>query len=333
MKAVENSMTDKKLIGVDLGGTTTKFGILTPQGEVQQRWSIETDILEDGSHIIPNIIDSIQHHLKLYDMPADQFAGIGMGSPGSVDLAAGTVSGAFNLNWEGTVYPKRDIEAATNIPFYIDNDANVAAMGERWQGAGDNDPNVTFVTLGTGVGGGIIADGRLLHGVAGSAGELGHITVQPGGYLCTCGKRGCLEQYASATGVVHIARDMAEEYAGDAKLKFMLDDGEDITSKIVFDLAKEGDPLALKVVDKVSFYLGLALANVGNMLNPKYIVIGGGVSAAGDFLLERVQRNFEENTFPNVRQTTSLRLATLGNEAGIVGAASLVLADHAQTEE
>ncbi|KRL12910.1 ROK family glucokinase [Schleiferilactobacillus perolens] len=321
-------MDDKKLIGIDLGGTTTKFAIITPAGEVQQRWSIETDILEDGQHIIPNIIDSINHHLDLYQMKSEQFIGIGMGSPGSVDLAAGTVSGAYNLNWEGTVYPKRDIEAATHIDFKIDNDANVAALGERWQGAGDNDPDVTFVTLGTGVGGGVIADGHLLHGVAGSAGELGHITVQPGGYLCTCGKRGCLEQYASATGVVHIARDMAEEYSGDAQLKFMVDDGQDVSSKTVFDLAKDNDPLASKVVDRVCFYLGLALANVGNMLNPKYIVIGGGVSAAGDILLNGVQKYFEENTFPNVRHTTALRLATLGNEAGVIGAASLVLQDQ-----
>jgi len=185
---------------------------------------------------------------------------------------------------------------------------------------------VTFVTLGTGVGGGIIADGELLHGVAGSAGELGHVTVDPvNGYLCTCGKRGCLETVASATGVVRVARDMAEEFAGDSKLKQTLDDGDEISSKIVFDLAKDGDRLALMIVDRVCFYLGLALANVGNLLNPKFIVIGGGVSAAGDFLLKRVDKYFKENTFPNVRETTRLRLATLGNTAGVIGAASLAL--------
>ena len=180
--------------------------------------------------------------------------------------------------------------------------------------------------MGTGVGGGIIANGELLHGVAGSGGELGHVTVDPvNGYLCTCGKRGCLETVASATGVVRVARDMAEEFAGDSKLKETLDDGDEISSKIVFDLAKEGDRLALMIVDRVSFYLGLALANVGNLLNPKFIVIGGGVSAAGEFLLTRVDKYFKENTFPNVRETTSLRLATLGNTAGVIGAASLAL--------
>ncbi|MEO2872594.1 ROK family protein, partial [Lacticaseibacillus paracasei] len=145
------------------------------------------------------------------------------------------------------------------------------------------------------------------------------------GYLCTCGKRGCLETVASATGVVRVARDMAEEFAGDSKLKQTLDDGDEISSKIVFDLAKTGDKLALMIVDRVSYFLGLALANVGNLLNPKFIVIGGGVSAAGDFLLKRVEKYFKENTFPNVRETTSLRLATLGNTAGVIGAASLAL--------
>lgn len=319
-------MNDKKLIGVDLGGTTVKFAILTTDGEIQQRWSIDTNILDEGSHILPDIIDSINEHLKLYNMTPNDFVGIGMGSPGSVDIEAGTVIGAYNLNWKTLQQAKKDIEAGTGIPFSIDNDANVAALGERWKGAGENEANVTFVTLGTGVGGGIIADGNLLHGVAGSAGELGHVTVDPvNGYLCTCGKRGCLETVASATGVVRVARDMAEEFAGDSKLKQTLDDGDEISSKIVFDLAKTGDKLALMIVDRVSYFLGLALANVGNLLNPKFIVIGGGVSAAGDFLLKRVDKYFKENTFPNVRETTSLRLATLGNTAGVIGAASLAL--------
>ncbi|WP_125605522.1 ROK family glucokinase [Lapidilactobacillus bayanensis] len=321
-------MKDQKIIGVDLGGTSIKFAILTMDGEIQQRWSQQTNILDEGSHIIPDIISSINHHLDLYAMKPEQFAGIGMGTPGSVNRQDGTVIGAFNLNWKQTVYPKRDIEAGTHIPFYIDNDANVAALGERWQGAGDNQDDVTFVTLGTGIGGGIIADGHLLHGVSGSAGEIGHVTVDPNGYLCTCGKHGCLETVASATGVVRVARDMAEEYAGDAKLKAMLDDGEEISSKIVFDLAKEGDPLATAVVDRVSNYLGLALANVGNTLNPAFIVVGGGVSAAGDFLLNKTRAIFEANVFPNVRENTKLRLATLGNEAGVIGAASLVLENN-----
>ncbi len=245
-------MTDKKLIGVDLGGTTVKFAILTADGEIQQRWSIDTNILDEGSHIVPDIIDSINEHLDLYNMKPADFYGIGMGSPGSVDIDAGTVVGAYNLNWKTKQFVKRDIEKGTGIAFKIDNDANCAAMGERWKGAGDNASDVTFVPLGTGVGGGIIANGHLLHGAAGSAGEIGHVVVDPNGYLCTCGNHGCLETVASATGIVRVARDMAEEFAGDSQLKATLDDGDEISSKMVFDLAKEGDKLAVAVADRVS---------------------------------------------------------------------------------
>lgn len=318
-------MTDKKLIGVDLGGTTAKFAITTAEGDVQQRWSIDTNILDEGSHIIPAISDSINDHLRLYDMSKDDFMGIGMGTPGTVDLEKGTVIGAYNLNWKTLQYPKRDIEKATGIPVYLDNDVNVAALGERWKGAGEESQNVALVALGTGIGSGLIADGHLLHGAAGSAGEIGHVTVQPNGYLCTCGKRGCLETVASATGVVRVARDMAEEFAGDSTLKQGLDNGDEISSKVVFDYAKEGDKLALMIVDKVCYYLGLGLGNLGNLLNPEYLLIGGGVSAAGDFLLTRVDKYFQQFAFANVRDTTHVRLATLGNTAGVIGAASLAL--------
>ncbi|EOH87706.1 glucokinase [Enterococcus pallens ATCC BAA-351] len=316
-------MMDKKLLGIDLGGTTVKFAILTQNGEIQQKWSIDTNILDEGTHIVPDIVESINHHLALYEMKPEQFIGIGMGTPGSVDITEGTVIGAYNLNWKTLQPVKELIEKGTGIPFFIDNDANVAALGERWKGAGENDPDVVFVTLGTGVGGGIVMNGQLLHGVAGCAGEIGHITVDPDGFECTCGKRGCLETVASATGVVRVARQLAEEYAGGSELKARLDNGEDITSKDVFELAAKNDDLALRVVDKVTFYLGLACGNIGNTLNPSAIIIGGGVSAAGEFLRSRVEAYFEQFTFPQVRNSTKIKLAELGNEAGVIGAASL----------
>lgn len=315
----------KKLIGIDLGGTTAKFAILTEFGEIQQKWSIETNIEDEGSHIVPDIIESIKHRLEMYEMTPEDFIGIGMGTPGTVDKESGTVIGAYNLNWKTLQEIKKPIEKEFGIPFDLDNDANVAALGERWKGAGDNSPDVTLITLGTGVGGGIIAEGHLLHGAAGAAGEIGHITVEPTGFKCTCGKVGCLETVASATGVVRVARDLSEEYAGVSKLKEMIDDGQAVTSKDVFDLAKTGDDFALMVVDKVCFYLGLACGNIGNMLNPTDIIIGGGVSAAGEFLLERIQHYFEIFTFPQVTNSTSIKLAQLGNSAGVIGAASLAL--------
>lgn len=321
----EEITVNRKLIGIDLGGTTAKFAILTEDGEVQQKWSIETNSAEEGTLIVPDIIASIKHRLEMYNMTKDDFIGIGMGTPGTVDREAGTVIGAYNLNWKTKQEVKKDIEKALGIPFALDNDANVAALGERWQGAGENSPDVTFITLGTGVGGGIIAEGQLLHGVAGAAGEIGHITVEPTGFDCTCGKKGCLETVASATGVVRLARTMAESYAGESTLKYMIDDGQDVTSKVVFDEAVAGDDFALMVVDKVSFYLGLACGNIGNMLNPTDIVIGGGVSAAGEFLRSRIQTYFNEFTFPQVTESTKIKLAQLGNEAGVIGASSLAL--------
>ena len=316
----------RKIIGIDLGGTSVKFAILTREGEVQEKWSIKTNILDEGSHIVDDMIESINHRLRLLGLGAEDFIGIGMGSPGVVDREKGTVVGAYNLNWKTLQPVKEKIEKATGIPFFIDNDANVAALGERWKGAGENQPDVVFMTLGTGVGGGIVAEGKLLHGVAGAAGELGHITVdfdQP--ILCTCGKKGCLETVASATGIVNLTRRYADEYAGDAELKQLIDNGEDVNAKIVFDLAKAGDELALIVYRNFARYLGIACANIGSILNPSTIVIGGGVSAAGEFLLDGVRKFYEENSFPQVRTSTKLALATLGNDAGVIGAASLVL--------
>ncbi|HFI0357168.1 TPA: ROK family glucokinase [Streptococcus suis] len=316
----------KKIIGIDLGGTSVKLAILTTEGEIQEKWSIKTNILDDGSHIIPDIIDSIKHRFETHGLTKDDFLGVGMGSPGVVDSEAGTVIGAYNLNWKTLQLVKEQFESALGLPFFIDNDANVAALGEQWVGAGNNNPNVVFMTLGTGVGGGVIAAGNLIRGVKGAGGELGHITVdfdEP--FACTCGKKGCLETVASATGIVNLSRRYADQYAGDAKLKQMIDDGQDVTAKDVFDLAKEGDDLALIVYRHFSEYLGVACANIAAVLNPAYIVLGGGVSAAGEFLLDGVRKVFAENSFPQIKESTQIVLATRGNDAGVLGAASLVL--------
>ncbi|AER21380.1 TPA: ROK family glucokinase [Streptococcus suis] len=316
----------KKIIGIDLGGTSVKLAILTTEGEIQEKLSIKTNILDDGSHIVPDIIDSIKQRFETHGLTKDDFLGIGMGSPGVVDSEAGTVIGAYNLNWKTLQLVKEQFESALGLPFFIDNDANVAALGEQWVGAGNNNPNVVFMTLGTGVGGGVIAAGNLIRGVKGAGGELGHITVdfdEP--FACTCGKKGCLETVASATGIVNLSRRYADQYAGDAKLKQMIDDGQDVTAKDVFDLAKEGDDLALIVYRHFSEYLGVACANIAAVLNPAYIVLGGGVSAAGEFLLDGVRKVFAENSFPQIKESTQIVLATRGNDAGVLGAASLVL--------
>lgn len=314
----------KKLLGIDLGGTTIKFGILTLEGEVQEKWAIETNTLENGRHIVSDIVESLKHSLSLYGLTKDDFLGIGMGSPGAVDRTSKTVTGAFNLNWADTQEVGSVIEKEVGIPFFIDNDANVAALGERWVGAGANNPDVVFVTLGTGVGGGVIADGNLIHGVAGAGGEIGHMIVDPeNGFTCTCGNKGCLETVASATGVVRVARQLAEQYEGSSAIKAAIDNGDTVTSKDIFIAAEDGDKFANSVVERVSRYLGLAAANISNILNPDSVVIGGGVSAAGEFLRSRVEKYFVTFAFPQVKKSTKIKIAELGNDAGIIGAASL----------
>lgn len=307
---------EKMYLGIDLGGTTIKFGIVDDLGQIKEQWQISTNTEDNGSHILPDLLDSLKNHLS-----TQEISGIGMGTPGSVDLEKGTVNQAFNLNWTSEQPLKEKIERSFNIPFFVDNDANVAALGERWVGAGENQDEVVFVTIGTGIGGGIINNGKLVHGIAGSGGEIGHIVVKPDGYDCSCGNRGCLETIASATGIARVAKDISEENR-DSKL-YEMSQKTELNAKIVFDLAKQGDSAALKTVDEVTYYLAWGLGQVADVLNPQYIVIGGGVSAAGQFLLDQINKHFGKFVFPNVKNTTSLRLAQLGNDAGILGAASL----------
>lgn len=318
-------MSRKKVIGIDLGGTSAKIGLVSLEGEIEKKWELLTDISDEGSHIVPNIIQSINEHLKTENLTADDIVGIGMGTPGTVNRENGTVIGAFNLNWKELQPIREQIESGTGIPFFVDNDANVAALGEQWKGAGNNEDNVAFITLGTGVGGGLISDGTLVHGASDAAGEVGHITVEPGGFECTCGKRGCLEQYASATGIVRLARHYTDEFTGESKLIAMINESKEIDSKLIFDLAKEGDVYANETVERFSYYLGLALGNIANILNPSTIVLGGGVSKAGNFLADRVSKVVEEFTFPTIRPITKIKIAELGNDAGMIGASSLVI--------
>lgn len=315
----------KKLIGIDLGGTTTKFAFIDTKGNITAKWRIKTDISEHGSNIVPNMVKSISDQMRKEDFTAADFYGIGMGTPGAVNREKGTVVGAYNLGWDIVQPVGATISANLNLPIMIDNDANSAALGEYWKGAGDKAKDVVFITLGTGVGGGVIANGKLVHGINNGAGEVGHITVVPNGYQCTCGKRGCLEQYASATGVVHIAKDMAKTFTGHSRIKELIDGDEGLSSKMVFFLADNGDILANQIVNRVCSYLGLALSHIGNTMNPENIIIGGGVSNAGNTLLQPTTRYFQENAFPSVRDSTRLKLAQLGNDAGVIGAASLAL--------
>lgn len=252
-----------------------------------------------------------------------------MGAPGPVNYTTGVVYNVVNLGWEDN-YPLKDLlEVETSLPAVIDNDANCAALGEMWKGAGNGAKDIVAVTLGTGVGGGVIANGHIVQGISGAAGEIGHITSIPqGGAQCNCGKTGCLETVASATGIVRIGKEKieaAKDLSGE--LTTLYRENGTITAKDIFDCARRGDRIATEVIKEVSFYLGLALANIANTLNPEKIVLGGGVSKAGDILLDPVRENFKKYAFSRVKESTQIAVATLGNDAGVIGAARLIR-DH-----
>ncbi len=318
-------MTEKWLVGVDLGGTTTKIAFLNKYGELLHKWEIPTDKSENGKNIIVNIAKAIDKKLEELDHSKDKLVGIGMGAPGPVDMAKGIIYEAVNLGWDKNTPLKDLLEMETGLSAVIDNDANCAALGEMWKGAGDGAKDLVCVTLGTGVGGGVITNGDVVHGVKGAGGEIGHITVVPeGGFQCNCGKTGCLETVASATGVVRLANKKLDSSEEASMLRDIRDEQGTISAKNIFDAAREDDGLALEVIDQLAFYLGLSLANLGNGLNPEKIVIGGGVSKAGEILLKPVVKFFEKFSFPTVRTSTNLSIATLGNDAGVIGAAWLV---------
>jgi glucokinase len=318
-------MTEKWLVGVDLGGTTTKIAFLSKYGELLHKWQIPTDKSDNGKNIIVDIAKAIDKKLEQLDQSKEKLVGIGMGAPGPVDMAKGIIYEAVNLGWDKNTPLKDLLEMETGLSAVIDNDANCAALGEMWKGAGDGAKDIVCVTLGTGVGGGVITNGDVVHGVKGAGGEIGHITVVPeGGFQCNCGKTGCLETVASATGVVRLANEKLDATTKTSELREIRESHGAVSAKDIFDAAREHDGLALEVIDQLSFYLGLSLANLGNALNPEKIVIGGGVSKAGDILLTPVVKYFKQFSFPTVRTSTNLSIATLGNDAGVIGAAWLV---------
>ncbi|APH04390.1 ROK family glucokinase [Bacillus weihaiensis] len=314
-------MNEQWLVGVDLGGTTIKMAFINFYGEIVEKWEIPTD--KTGKNITTDIAKAIDTKLEMLGYPKSKLSGIGMGAPGPVNLDEGLIYETVNLGWKN--YPLRDhLEMETGLPAVIDNDANLAALGEMWKGAGDGSKDIICVTLGTGVGGGLISNGEVIHGVNGAGGEIGHITVVPdGGAPCNCGKTGCIETIASATGIVRIAKERLEGSEQKTYLHTILEEKGEITSKDVFEAVHKGDEVAEGIIEFVTANLGLMLANVANGLNPERIVIGGGVSKAGDILISRVEKYFKQFAFPRVRDAATITTATLGNDAGVIGGAWL----------
>ncbi|MCI6120363.1 ROK family glucokinase [Lachnospiraceae bacterium HCP28S3_F9] len=309
----------KYCFGVDIGGTTVKIGLFKTDGELVDKWEIKTRTENKGEAILPDIAESLKKKMEEKGIEASQMSGIGIGVPAPVD-DNGVVQNTANLGW-GYKEVNREMEELTGLKVAAGNDANVAALGEMWLGAGKGQKNMIMVTLGTGVGGGVIVNGHPLVGAHGAGGEIGHLCVNyEETEHCGCGKTGCLEQYASATGIARLAKKRLA--ADDAASS--LRDKKEISAKTVFDALKDGDKVAEEIVEEFGVYLGHAMANLAAVVDPSVIVIGGGVSKAGEILLDYVEKNFQEKAF-FANKNTEFVLATLGNDAGICGAAKLIL--------
>ena len=304
--------------GIDVGGTTVKCGLFRTDGTLVEKWEIPTRKENNGDQILPDVAAAVNAKIEEKGISKDDVEGVGIGVPGPVN-SKGEVDRAVNLYW-GYKDVAGEMEELTGLPAKAGNDANVAALGEAWKGAAAGSSDVIMVTLGTGVGGGIIVDGKIVTGHHGAGGEIGHLCVN---YEetdhCGCGNTGCLEQYASATGITRLANI---RLAKDDKASVLR--GQEVSAKTVFDAVKADDEVAKEIAEEFGKYLGHAMANLAAVADPSAIVIGGGVSKAGEVLLQYVEKNFKEKAF-FANKDTEFVLATLGNDAGICGAAKLIL--------
>lgn len=305
--------------GIDVGGTTVKLGLFREDGELLEKWEIPSRTENGGAAILPDIADAVASCVRRHGLADEALLGIGIGVPGPV-REDGMVNRCVNLNW-GVFNLHDALGALTGLPVKAGNDANCAALGEYWRGGGTGSASAMFVTLGTGIGGGIILGGKVLSGAHGAGGEIGHITVSaPDKHPCTCGKRGCIEQYASANGIVRVTHERLAASDAPSSLR----DCENMTCKDIFSAAEAGDAFAVAALEQVFDYLGEALASACCVCDPERIILGGGVSKAGAYLLEGVQRHFERHMF-HACKGTQFSLARLGNDAGIYGAFRLLL--------
>ena len=310
---------DKKVFGVDIGGTTVKMGLFTSAGELLDKWEIPTRTEDGGKNILPDIASSIRSKMEGRNLSTDDVAGIGLSVPGPVD-DNGVVHRCVNLGW-GEFSISDEMRKHIDLPVFAGNDANAAALGEVWKGGGKGCRNVVVVTLGTGVGGGIIVNGKVLSGYCGAGGEIGHIHMDDNETeKCGCGKCGCLEQYASATGIARLARRRLAKDDAPSSMRT----APSMNAKVVFDAVKAGDAVAIEVAEQFGNILGKGLAMIASVTNPEMFVIGGGVSKAGKVVLDYISKNYVKYVFHGSKDS-KFELATLGNDAGIYGSAKLVL--------
>ena len=306
------------VFGVDVGGTTIKMGFFTIEGELLEKWEIPTRRENNSENVLPDIAEQIDLKIKEKGISKDKIVGVGFGVPGPV-TADGVIKMNANLGWKDKRVA-HELAKLTGLKCMGGNDVKTAGLGEMWKGSAAEYKDVVFLTLGTGVGAAIFVDGKLILGSMGAAGEIGHIKVEPlETASCGCGGVGCTEQYASATGLKKMALKALEESNSNSILR-----EKEVDAKAVFDAYKEGDELAVQIVEKFGHYLGYSLAATAAVIDPEAFIIGGGVSKAGKPLLDIVQKYYKQYVWPGCREKVFL-LAKLGNDAGIYGAASYVL--------
>ena len=308
--------------GIDLGGTTAKIGLFTTSGALLEKWEVPTDTSNAGEHILKNLAAAILGKMKEQSIDPEQVEGVGIGVPGPVQNASVVPIVCANLGgWGEQNVSARLSGLLDGLKVLVGNDANVAALGEIWMGAAKGCSSAVMVTLGTGVGGGVIVNNHVIDGTHGAGGEIGHITVnRHETAVCGCGKKGCLEQYSSATGVVRCMKKLLDENP-DTPCVLR---GTDFVAKDVFDAARSGDALAAREVDEMADTLGMALANIAATVDPEAFLVGGGVSRAGEVLFAPLTRHFKEYAFRSCRETP-IKQASLGNDAGIYGAVRLIV--------
>ncbi len=314
----------KVIAAVDIGGTGIKFGILTPRGEILKKHKRESQAYLGGKAVIENAIAGLFEILSDYDM--DDVIGIGIGTAGQVDHEKGVINFAANTipGYTGTDV-KGIFEKKFNKPVFVENDVNTAMLGEMWKGAGAGNDIVLGITVGTGIGGAIILDGKVFHGATGSAGEFGHTVIHNDGPSCTCGGNGCWELYGSSTALIRFTRELLKENKDSLMWEKYIKTLDDVNAKNIFDAAKEGDELMLSCVEKFSENIAVGLVSLVHTFNPRVIIIGGGVSNEGAYLIDKIDRYVRERAMPSYLKCLSIKAAALGNDAGITGACKLVV--------
>ena len=315
----------KIILAADVGGTTCKLGIFDEQLERITKWSIDTDTSDSsGYNLLKNIYDSFVAQVANLNYNFDDVLGVGIGVPGPVEFETGTVNGAVNLYWQGNVNVRDIFQQFVDCPVYVDNDANVAALGEKHKGAGEGAEDVVAITLGTGLGGGIISNGEIVHGHNGSGAEIGHFRVDHDQrFNCNCGKSGCIETVASATCVVNLVNFYYPKLTFKSSILELIKNNK-VTAKAVFDAAKAGDQFCIFITERVANYIAYLCSIISVTSNPKYIVLGGGMSTAGLILIENIKTEYHNLTFTPAQHNTEIVQAQLGNDAGITGAAGLI---------